>query len=395
MTTALSGTTFKTDNAISDNLGRVWTISTDGNGYVLLNGQRAGGSYNAAMLLWYANTLYHQNTSGAFYAWNDAQKTWFASADPRTYPLPKMFYGINAHWDFPFNPTGLKNVMLDIGLTSIRMTYESSDQSLNSILNWLQALRGSGITFVVCINCSFKDSTGAYWQSEDAAYNYAKSTAAHVAQTLTPYGDFIYEMGNEYTRAPEIISNPALMGTSITDFKQGFWPQMRGLIRGIHDGVKSIDSKNVTAALFCVADIGASDALWNGNEPGGATGKPQVRWDLTSWHNYEVYGDIFNIARDGDGTSRFNLVDYCDKAYGVPFIITEWGGLPEQSDADQAAYYTKFLTEVYSNRSRGNGIKSVMLYQMLGSWGITNDSYTLNFNARYGALKSFVKSNVD
>lgn len=397
MAVSVTGSTFKTDTAIIDDQGQAWSISPDSNAWVLLNGSRAGPSYNAASLLWYGGVLYHQNTSGNFYGWDNTKKTWFASPDPRAALINKLFYGINAHWDFPNNPQALIRLMRDIGLTSIRMTWENSDQSLNAIAGWAQALQGSGITLLVCINASFVDSTGTYWASENLAYTYAKSAAAHVANVLSPLGVHLYEMGNEYTRKPEIISNDQLMGSKLMDFKQPYWPLMRGLIRGINDGVKSVDSKALTAALFCVGDIGASDALWNGVEPGGATGKPKVRWDITSWHNYEVYGDLFNIAPDGDGSSgRYDLPFYCDQAYGVPFIITEWGAIPEQSDTDQAAYYTQALCRYYANRKRGHGIKSVMVYQMLGNpWGITDDNYTLNYSARYAALKNFIQANPD
>lgn len=402
MATSNNGTTFKTSKAIIDNHGQAWTISPDANAWVLLDGKRAGGSYDAAMLLWYNNVLYHQNTGGDFYGWDNTQKAWYYVAqdprvDPRLAVLNKMFYGINAHWDFPNNPPALIALMKDIGLTSLRMTWESSDQSLGAIANWAQALQGSGIQMVVCVNAAFKDVSGNYWASETAAYNYAKAAAAKVALTLAPFGVHVYELGNEYTRAAEIITNDQLMGSNLSDFKQDYWPQMRGLIRGIHDGVKSADSKALTAAVFCVGDIAASDALWHGKEPGGATGKPQVRWDITSWHNYEVYGSVFNMAPDGDGSSgRYDLVDYCDKAYGVPFMISEWGSVPEKSDADQAAYYTQALTSFYANRKRGHGIKAVMSYQMLGNpWGITSDDYAKNASARYAALKAFIAANPD
>ena len=110
-------------------------------------------------------------------------------------------------------------------------------------------------------------------------------------------------------------------------------------MRGMIDGVKSAQSNAKCGINFCVADVGAADALWDGMQPDGSSGYPTVRWDITTWHNYEVYGDIFNIGTDGAGPG-FDLPTYCKARYGVPFIITEWNTGPEQTEAYRANYIT-------------------------------------------------------
>ena len=104
------------------------------------------------------------------------------------------------------------------------------------------------------------------------------------------------------------------------------------VMRGLIDGVKSIQPNAKCGINFCVADTGASDALWDGMQPDGSGGHPVVRWDITTWHNYEVYGDIFNIGQDG-ASPGFDLPTYCKARYGVPFIISEWNANPEDSQA--------------------------------------------------------------
>jgi hypothetical protein len=160
------------------------------------------------------------------------------------------------------------------------------------------------------------------------------------------------------------------------------------------DGVRSVQPGAKCGINFCVADIGASDALWDGTQPDGTTGHPQLRWDITTWHNYEVYGDIFNIGVNGGGPN-FDLPAYCKKRYGVPFMITEWNANPEDSQAYRASYITERLTRFYAARKTDN-IQSVMYYVLDSgntSWGILIDGKIID--PEYSALRNFVAANPD
>jgi hypothetical protein len=169
---------------------------------------------------------------------------------------------------------------------------------------------------------------------------------------------------------------------------------MRGVMRGMIDGVKSVRSSAKCGINFCVNDVGASDALWEGTQPDGSSGYSKVRWDITTWHNYEVYGDIFNIGTDGAGPG-FDLPTYCKARYGVPFIITEWNTGPEQTEAYRANYITTKLGQYYQARKTHN-IQSVMYYVLdsgNNTFGIMMNGSQIN--PSYSAFTSFTASNPD
>jgi hypothetical protein len=145
---------------------------------------------------------------------------------------------------------------------------------------------------------------------------------------------------------------------------------------------------------FCVADIGASDALWDGFQPDGTSGHPKVRWDITTWHNYEVYGDLFDIGSDGAGP-HFDLPQYCKARYGVPFMITEWNANPEQSDNYRASFVHSRLQSFYNARKTHN-IQSAMYYVLDSgnhTFGIMHNGVPIM--PTYSSYVEFVRSHAD
>jgi hypothetical protein len=230
--------------------------------------------------------------------------------------------------------------------------------------------------------------------SETAAYDRGRSCGATVAAALAPYGVVMYECGNELTRDNAIILDSTNAGTKAADFSNANWPIMRGAMRGMIDGVKSAQPAAKCGINFCVADIGAADALWDGKQPDGTSGYPTVRWDLTTWHNYEVYGGIFDIGTDGAGPG-FDLPIYCNARYGVPFLLTEWNTGPEKSQAYRANYISSRYASYYQARKTKN-IQSAMYYVLDSgdaTYGVMIDGVTLNLP--YNALVSFVASHPD
>ena len=205
----------------------------------------------------------------------------------------------------------------------------------------------------------------------------------------------MYECRDELTRDPAIILNSAVAGTKALDFNNANWPIMRGAIRGMIDGIKSVQPGAKVGVNFCVADVAASDMLWDGQQPDGTSGHPTVRWDITTWHNYSPYGDIFSIGSDGQGPA-FNLPAYCKARYGVPFMITEWNASPNYDETFRSNYVTQQLGEFYAAR-KTQGIQAVMYYE-LGScdltYGIVNPDMS-PIQPTDGSFQSFVQNHPD
>jgi hypothetical protein len=129
-------------------------------------------------------------------------------------------------------------------------------------------------------------------------------------------------------------------------------------------------------------------------QPDGSGGYPTVRWDITTWHNYEVYGNIFNIGTDGAGPG-FDLPTYCKARYGVPFIISEWNTGPEQTEAYRSNYITTQLGAFYQARKTHN-IQSAMFYVLDSG----DDTYGIVINGSpvnpsYSSFVSFTAANPD
>jgi hypothetical protein len=250
------------------------------------------------------------------------------------------------------------------------------------------------MTLFVLVNVGLSDSSGNLYPNEEVAYSTARGASQTIASTLSPYGVTIYECGNELTRQSATVMNFTYAGTKVTDFNNTNWPIMRGVMRGLIDGVKSIQPNAKCGINFCVADTGASDALWDGMQPDGSGGHPVVRWDITTWHNYEVYGDIFNIGQDG-ASPGFDLPTYCKARYGVPFIISEWNANPEDSQAFRGTYITSHLGEFYQARKTHN-IQSVIYFELdsgNNTWGVVNNGVALN--PPFSAFASFTAANPD
>jgi len=365
-------------------------------GAVYRNGVAAGSTSNVSLLLWYGGLIFQVGTGGQFYVWNTIG-SWFACSDPRTAVAATSgtFYGMNGHYDYTFTPAQIVSMLQALHCTMYRVGCVNNATQLNAVVDIAQTLRSSSIQTFVLIDESLYDTNGNLYTSESIAYNQGYSTGAGVATALMPYGVTMYECGNELTRDSAIIVNSTYAGNKPSDFNNTNWPIMRGLMRGLIAGVKSVQPSAKCAINFTVADIAAADCLWNGTQPDGSTGYATVRWDITSWHNYQVYGDIFDLGTDGAGPG-INLPVYCKARYGAPFMLSEWNANPEDTESVRASYVTEQLGEFYQARNTDN-IQSVMYYELDSG----DDTYGIVTNAAapiqptYGAFQSFADANAD
>ncbi|MGG1943840.1 hypothetical protein AB1286_03405 [Trinickia sp. NRRL B-1857] len=391
--TSADGTAIPPAPYIIDKQNNQYTLS---NGYIYKNGVKDPYSYNVSLLLWYGGMIYQEGTGGQFYV-KTWMNTWKPCRDPRINMAATAgaFYGINGHYDYPFTPTQVVTALQALGCTTYRVGCINTSTQLSRVVALARAFQSAGMTLFSLLDYGLRDSTGTLYTSESAAYSASYSGAAAIATALAPYGVTMYECGNELTRDPAIILNSATAGTSNADFNNANWPIMRGAIRGMIDGIKSVQPGAKVGVNFCVADIAASDMLWDGVQPDGSGGYPTVRWDITTWHNYQPYGDIFNVGTDGAGPG-FNLPSYCKARYGVPFMITEWNASPEQNETFRSTYVTQQLGEFYAAR-KTQGIQSVMYYELTSgdyTYGIVLDDLT-PIQPTYGSFQTFTRNNPD
>ncbi|WP_025600075.1 hypothetical protein [Burkholderia sp. WSM2230] len=390
--TSADGTTIPGASQIIDKVGAVWTVAS---GVVLRNNAAVGVTSNVSLLLWYGGKLWYRATGGQFYVCNDIDQ-WLPCADPRisVAATSGTFHGINGHYDYRYTPAQVVSIMQNMGCSTYRVGVTDDSTQLAAVLALAQAFQSAGLTLFVLIQIGMRDANGALLASEAAAYSRGHSCGVTVAAALAPYGVVMYECGNELTRDPAIILDSTNAGTKAVDFSNANWPIMRGLMRGMMDGVKSAQPAAKCGINFCVADVGAADALWDGMQPDGTSGHPTVRWDMTTWHNYEVYGDIFDIGSDGSGPG-FDLPTYCKARYGMPFLLTEWNTGPEKTLAYRADYISARYESYYQARKTRN-IQSTMYYELDSgdtTYGVMIDGVTVNLT--YNAFVSAVASHPD
>ncbi|MFL9960545.1 hypothetical protein PQR02_05285 [Paraburkholderia sediminicola] len=394
--TSANGTTLPGAGSITDSTGAVWTLT---NGVVYRNGSTVGDTYNVSLVLWYGGKIWVSGTNGQFYVNVDVRNVagqWLPCTDPRNAAAATAgnFYGVNGHWDYTYTPAQLVSILKGMGCTTYRVGCTGDANQISTVVKIAQAFQSAGLTLFVLIEQGVYDSSGNVYGNETAAYSASFSIAQSIARALSPYGVTMYECGNELTRQNATVMNFSYAGALAMDFNNTNWPVMRGAMRGMMDGVKSVQSSAKCAINFSVADIGAADALWEGMQPDGTSGHQPLRWDITTWHNYDAYGDIFDIGTDGNGPG-FDLPTYCKARYGAPFMITEWNTGPDQTEAFRANYVTTQLGEFYQARKTHN-IQSVMYYVLDSG----NDTYGIMINGSpinptYSAFTSFTSSNPD
>jgi hypothetical protein len=385
-------TTIPAVSNVIDNVGNIWSVT---NGVIFRNGATVGNTYNVSLLLWYGGKIWHIGTGGQFYVLTSADR-WVPCSDPRVAvaATPGSFYGMNGHYDYLYTPAQVISMLKSLGCTSYRLGCTANQTQLNAVIKLAQAFQAAGMTLFVLIDQGLKDSSGNLFGNEDIAYSTARATGVTVAGALAPYGVTIYECGNELTRQDATVIDFKYAGDKATDFNNTNWPIMRGVMRGLIDGVKSVQSNAKCGINFCVADVGASDALWDGMQPDGTGGYPTVRWDITTWHNYQVYGDIFNVGQDG-ASPGFDLPTYCKARYGVPFIISEWNCNPENGEDFRGQYIFSQLGEFYQARKTHN-LESVMYFELDSgdnTYGIVNNGVAIN--PPFNNFASFTAAHAD
>jgi hypothetical protein len=334
--------------------------------------------------------------------------TWTPAAGGGSGSAPKVFYGVNGHFDYPESTATIIAALKYMGFTVYRMAYEGDSTSLNACAAMAAAFKadGTGLQLYVCIDCSDKDTNGNFYTSNSAAYNAGHADGIVVANALAPYVSNVMaiEVGNEMARKDNIVLNPSIMGTDPTDFNQSEWFTLANVCAGETDGVRSIlPTMPITNNALTFAEYAVADMLWNGTNPNGSSGNTPIHWDLTSLHSYASWGDPVNISYDGDGTVRFDLYAHLSTSFGKPLVISEWGAdaTGSMTDAQQIAWNNTMLAEMYARRESLGGavkIRSHIMYELYNTdynWGVMVNGSSTQTTAIGAPVKTFIAAHPD
>ncbi|WP_245933098.1 hypothetical protein [Caballeronia novacaledonica] len=314
-----------------------------------------------------------------------------STAGDTTTPLPSVrpFYGVNGHnneggaYDIS-SPALQLSQLQDLGVKLYRNEVYSQGTA-NKLAGIAQTMAAGGITVYPVMLMSidtFNDETEAY----DVGFALGQQTAT---SRRYPY----YEVTNEM-EAQLLIGNV-----------DGIYPQqfdivkfriLRGVIRGMIAGIKSVDtSGKIVMGGGTWLHYGFQQMLAAGMEPDGTVGHPVVDWDITAWHWYSEQGDITN-ACGGTGCHDV-LADL--KALGKPIWINEFGVRPNYGTDQQIAAYlvgNRMMAQFVALASTYD-IESIQAYELYdddpvhgeGAYGLLKfDGFTPK--PAYTAFKNFI-----
>ena len=307
----------------------------------------------------------------------------------------KLFYGMNGHlaWHdgvyHTMSAAAQLALLKDLGVSIYRVDVADAGMAQTVASALTGAFAGSGVSIMPVLN-----PISAGWNqngSESAAYTLGYNLGSSVAKVLKGLVKYI-ECGNELDAQGLKTGGD---GSNTNNYSPSIWPAFRGVIRGMIDGVKAIDS-----TIQCGVNVGiplayrALQMLWTGVSPNGSTngvsGAAQVRWDFTTYHWYQSSGDIVCGWRNN---ACLDVLQVLKDSFGVPIFLSEWGWAgADVTAAQQATYVTTALKEYRSIKDKYN-IQSVMMYSLMDEdYGLIQPDGVTKKPA-YSAFKQFVAAN--
>ncbi|WP_321795648.1 hypothetical protein [Caballeronia sp. J97] len=300
----------------------------------------------------------------------------------------RLFYGVNGHnneggaYDIS-SPALQLSQLQDLGAKLYRNEVYD-EHTANKLAGIAQTMAAGGVTVYPVILSAiniFSNETDAY----NAGFTLGQKTAS---SRRYPY----YEVTNEM-EAELLLGN--VDGVYPQQFDLAKFRVLRGVIRGMIAGIKSIDtSGKIIMGGGTWLHYGFQKMLATGMEPDGSVGHPVVDWDITAWHWYSEQGDITNAC---GGTGCHNVLAEL-KALGKPIWINEFGVRPYYgTDQQIAAYLTgNLMMAQFVALASTYDIESIQSYELYddpvggeGPYGLLqNDGVTQK--PAYAAYKNFV-----
>ncbi len=251
-----------------------------------------------------------------------------AAVQTNAAPTTEFFYGVNSHYGFGFDhygpvaPADLIAQVKSIGMTIIRDNASNSAQ-LTRFKALAQASVGTGVQVYPVLS-------GGTQADEATSYTSSYNNARNVATNLVGLVKY-YELGNEWENFTPGLFSGTTNGDKPSQYDNATFMRVRGAIRGLYDGVKSVDPNAImvspTGGWLHYALL---QMLWNGTQPDGTSGHPTVTWDVTAWHWYSNMGNI-----ESAGSGATNVAQLLKTNFGKPIWLTEFGVLPTYGDGTE------------------------------------------------------------
>lgn len=288
---------------------------------------------------------------------NDKMNSWSVNSQ---FSDLSTFWGVNGHLTWTWTPNAQAQLQANWANTMLRLR-ELGVKYYRNGYSWQfdasHNITGSdGNTFINFID-NWASPAGvqvtpvllAPWdQGTDEATNYTVAfncgvEAATKLKGRVPW----YECGNENET---YAINGGARGNADNHYDTTKFKFMRGLLRGLIDGVKSVDK--VTPIVIgggTWLHTSFFDMLLKGRDPSGATGAPVLDWDITAWHwythNWPPNDDIENPTDQGGYNVLAALA-----SWGKPIHMNEIGSTASNYSSDETQITNAILGNYCANR---------------------------------------------
>ena len=287
---------------------------------------------------------------------------------PLTITAQQYFYGMNGH---PVQggiyasrtPAQQMADLHDLGCTVYRLDCYGTTANAKTLLAF--AVAGASLGIMTLPVLAFNSALATTNETDN--YNIAFTYGANTATVLKGYCP-IYEVTNEI--CDYVKPNTSVTGEHASDYDEARFLLVRGLIRGLIAGLRSVQPQaQIVIGGGVTIETAFFNMLWNGIEPNGTTNQATVRWNYTGWHWYESSGNP-TTAYDGTGTPLNVLANL--KQYGVPVWFTELGFVPTDSPTAQSNYCTSALTSFLGWKPASSyNIMNACWYELYDAGGTT------------------------
>ena len=381
-------------NAIVDSAGARWTLV---GGVVYKNSATIGFSAGITELIYHNGefTSWYRGPASSSWKWNGSS-SWVLS----TWPVPVTEWdhlnrwGVNGHITWGGGPYSLDSAqaaaLVAFGANVYRNGFSGGD--LNRFKQFISAYAAPAHIAVYPV--------ALVGGGVDESASYAKGFSVGVEMGGLKGYVPIYELCNEWDGDSNVI-NGGVDGDLQTHYQSAGYLVARGVIRGVHDGILSVDPDAKFAGPGGTwLHYGFSDMLWFGKTPNGGSSVDSakiVRWDVTTWH---WYGNMGNPEAAGGGSK--NMLSHM-ASYGVPLRMNEYG-----------AYFSSYSDEVaVTNAITGSnlmikwdtkratyGITGADLYELYddlsagdeGKFGVVQSDGTTKKSTRWTAVAAYISA---
>lgn len=390
VTASPNGTTIPSATQIVDASGAIWTVVS---GVVKKNGSNAGTSSSVITLLWYNGVVWQENVDDLWWPWSGTAWTGSGVSDPRTPPTVDVFYGVCAHkglggaYDSVSVATQVAT-LVDLGMKLYRSDVIDSTTA-SGLATFATTATASGISVLPTVG-----PNGSDWGGTTEATCYATWHAMGITVATALMGKVpAYEAGNEMEDAVLVGSGD---GNLPADYDNTLYSMARGVINGIIDGIRSVDTTTpIVLNPVSWLHFGFTDMLLNGSSPDGTTGH-QI--PVVQGIGYHWYSDMANIESATGGTGTYNVLQHCQTTYGLPIWLTEYGVRPSFGSETAIKNYLvgSLMLADWVRVAATYNIVNTCLYELYddvnGNYGLIQSNGTTH-KSRYATVKSFIAAN--